>query len=222
MVFKNREEAGKKLTAKLKDFQNKKNLIVLAIPRGGLVVGKELSYVLNCPLDIIVIKKIGAPGNPELAIGAVSAIGKPVINKELAAKVGADEQYLQKEIASRQTEVARRIKEYRGDKPPLNLRNKIVIITDDGVATGATMEAAVGAVRQQEPKKVIVAIPVIARDSLKKLEEKADGVVYLDAPLMFFAVGQFYQDFPQTTDEEAIDLLREKGTDWFLGETKKP
>jgi len=208
MVFKNREEAGKKLAAKLQDYQKTKNLIILAIPRGGLVIGKQLSRALSCSLDIIVTKKIGAPGNPELAIGAVGAMGEPVINRELAARVGADEKYLQKEIASRQAEVKRRIKEYRGDKSPLNLKNKIAIITDDGVATGATMEAAVEVIRQQEPKKIIVAIPVIARDSLKKLEKKADEVIYLDAPIMFFAVGQFYQEFPQTTDEEAKKLLR--------------
>jgi len=208
MVFKNREEAGRKLAIKLKGFQNKKNLIILAIPRGGLVIGKQLAQALNCSLDIIVTKKIGAPGNPELAIGAVGAMGEPVINRELAARVGADEKYLQKEIASRQTEVERRIKEYRGDKPPPNLKNKIAIITDDGVATGATMEAAVEVVRQQEPKKIVVAVPVTSRDSLKTLEEKADEVIYLDAPIMFFAVGQFYQDFPQTTDEEAKKLLR--------------
>ncbi len=208
MVFKNREEAGKKLAVKLKSFQKKKNLVVLAIPRGGLVIGKELSAVLNCPLDIIVTKKIGAPNNPELAIGAVGALGEPVINKELAVRVGADEKYLEKEIASRQAEVERRIKEYRGNKPPLNLKNKIVIITDDGIATGATMEAAVEVVRQQEPKKIVVAVPVTSRDSLKKLEEKADEVVYLDAPLMFFAVGQFYQNFSQTTDKEVKKLLR--------------
>ena len=208
MIFKNRQEAGKKLTAKLKDFQDKKNLIVLAIPRGGLAVGKQLAQTLDCSLDIIVTKKIGAPGNPELAIGAVGAIGEPVINEELAQRLGADEKYLQKEIADRQTEVERRIKEYRGERPPLDLKNKTVIITDDGVATGATMEAAVEVIRQQEPKKIIVATPVIARDSLKKLEEKADKVIYLDAPLMFFAVGQFYQEFGQTTDEEVKRLLK--------------
>lgn len=207
MVFKNREEAGKKLASKLKNFQNKKNLIVLAIPRGGLVVGKELSQALDCPLDIIVTKKIGAPGNPELAIGAVGATGEPVINMELAHKVGADEKYLQKEIANRQAEVGRRVKEYRGDKPSLNLKNKIVIITDDGVATGATMEVAVEVVRQEEPKKIVVAVPVTARDSLEKLEEKADEVIYLDAPLMFFAVGQFYQEFGQVSDKEVKEIL---------------
>lgn len=208
MIFKNRKEAGRKLTAKLKDFQDKKNLIVLAIPRGGLVIGKELSRTLNCPLDIIVTKKIGAPGNPELAIGAVGARGEPVVNQALAQQVGADKKYLEKEIASRQIEVKRRIKEYRGDKPTVNLKDKVVIITDDGVATGATMEAAVEVVRQQEPKEIIVAVPVTARDSLKKLEEKADGVIYLDAPLMFFAVGQFYQEFGQVSDKEVKEILR--------------
>jgi len=208
MVFKNREEAGKKLAVKLKNFQDKKNLIVLAIPRGGLAVGKQFSQTLNCPLDIIVTKKISAPGNPELAIGAVGEIGEPVINEELAVSVGAGEKYLEEEITNRQTEVERRIKEYRGERLPFDLKNKTVIITDDGVATGATMEAAVEVVRQQEPKKIIVATPVIARDSLKKLEEKADEVIYLEAPLMFFAVGQFYQEFRQITDEEVKRLLR--------------
>lgn len=210
MIFRNREEAGRRLATKLPSYKAIKNLIVLGIPRGGIVIGKQLSQALNCPLDIIVTKKIGAPGNPELAIGAVGAMDEPVVNEELAARVRADEKYLQKEVTSRQAEVKRRIKEYRGDKPPLNLKNKIVIITDDGVATGATMEAAVEVVRQQEPKKIIVAIPVVARDSLKKIEEKADEVIYLDAPIMFFAVGQFYQEFPQISDEEVIKLLKDK------------
>lgn len=200
------------MAAKLKDWQKKKGLIVLAIPRGGLIVGKQLSQTLNCPLDIIVTKKIGAPGNPELAIGAVGARGKPVINQKLARQVDADKEYLEKEITSRQAEVERRIQEYRGDKPAPNLKDKIVIITDDGIATGATMEAAVEVVRQEEPKKIIVAVPVTARDSLKKLEEKADEVVYLDAPLMFFAVGQFYQEFGQVSDEEVINILKNKST----------
>lgn len=209
MVFQNRVEAGKKLATKLSSYKKTKNLIVLGIPRGGVVVGKQLAEFLHSPLDVIVTKKIGAPGNPELAIGAVGAIGEPVINEELAARVGADEKYLKSQIANLKSEVARRIKEYRGNRPPLSLKNKTVIITDDGVATGATMEAAVEVVRQQNPKKIIVAIPVIARDSLAKIEAKADEIVYLDAPLMFFAVGQFYESFPQISDEEVVKLLKQ-------------
>ena len=249
MVFKNRQEAGKKLATKLlshlviEPLSNKQSLllrnkqslllrnkqslllrnkiIVLAIPRGGVVIGKELATVLNCPLDVIVTKKIGAPGNPELAVGAVGpfeastelsrtsyAQGEPVIDEELAGRVGADEKYLKSQIAKLRTEVDRRIKEYHGDKPPLELKNKVVIITDDGVATGATMMAAVEIARQQNPKKIIVAVPVIAKDTLEKIEKLADEVVYLDAPEMFFAVGQFYREFEQISDEEVVRLLR--------------
>ena len=207
MIFQNRIEAGKKLSHKLSKYQATKNLIVLGIPRGGIIVGKQLSQALDCPLDIIVTKKIGAPGNPELAIGAVGAIGKPVIDEELAVRVGADEKYLKSQIAKLRTEVDRRIKEYHGDKPPLELKNKVVIITDDGVATGATMMAAIEITRQQNPKKIIVAVPVIAKDTLEKIESLADEVVFLDAPEMFFAVGQFYQDFSQITDEEVRKIL---------------
>ncbi|HUV42471.1 MAG TPA: phosphoribosyltransferase [Patescibacteria group bacterium] len=208
MVFKNREEAGKKLAEKLKDFQDSQDLIVLAIPRGGLVIGKQLSLVLNCPLDILVTKKIGAPNNSELAIGAVGITGEPVINEELTSRLGIDKEYLEKEITGRKAEVERRVKEYRGNKPAVKLEDKIVIITDDGVATGATMAAAIEVIRQQEPKKIVVAIPVISRDSMPKLEEQADEIVYLEAPLMFFAVGQFYQEFDQVSDKEVKELLR--------------
>ena len=208
MAFKNRTQAGRKLAEKLWEYKGKKDLVILGIPRGGVVIAKELAIALACSLDVIVTKKIGAPGNSELAIGAMGAAGEPVINKELAARVGANEEYLKSQIAKLKTEVARRIKEYRGDKPPLDLKDKIVIITDDGLATGATMEAAVEVIKQQKPKKIVVAVPVTARDSLKKIEAKVDEVVYLEAPLMFFAVGQFYEDFPQITDEEVKELLR--------------
>lgn len=215
MVFKNRQEAGKKLATKLSTClparqgdKAIKNLIILGIPRGGIVVGKELSQALNCPLDIIVTKKIGAPGNPELAIGAIGPKGEEVVDEELAEKVGADEKYIKSQISNLKSEIIRRVKEYRGDRPPLNLQDKIVILTDDGVATGATILAAIEVVRQHAPKKIIVAVPVIARDSLAKIEVKADEVIYLDAPLMFFAVGQFYQDFPQVSDEEVKKLLK--------------
>jgi len=211
MVFQNRIEAGRQLAAKLQVYKATKNLIVLAIPRGGVVVGKQLADFLGCPLDVIVTKKIPAPGSPELAIGAVGPAswrGEPVIDEELAAKVGADEQYLKFKIENLKFEVARREKEFRKGKPPLDLKNKIVILTDDGVATGATMAMAVEIVRQQEPKKIIVAVPVIARDSLEKIAALADEVVYLEAPELFFAVGQFYREFEQVSDEIVIKILR--------------
>jgi putative phosphoribosyl transferase len=211
MVFQNRQEAGKLLGEKILRNLDIKKLrekpIVLAIPRGGVVVGGELAKALNCPLDVIVTKKIPAPGNPELAIGAVGTVGEPVIDEELAAKVGADEKYLKFKIGNLKLEIARREEEFRKGKPPLNLKGKTVIITDDGVATGATMAAAVEIVRQQEPKKIIVAVPVIAKDSLEKIAVLADEVVYLQAPELFFAVGQFYREFEQVSDEEVLRYL---------------
>jgi putative phosphoribosyl transferase len=207
-MFKDREEAGQKLLQKLFELKEKKDLIVLAIPRGGLVVGKVLAQGLNCPLEVLVTKKIGASGNPEFAIGAVSAVGKPLIDEGLANQTGANENYLQKEIREKREEIKRRLQAYRGNKPWPDLKKKTVILTDDGVATGATMLVAVKMVRQQEPKKIIVAVPVTARDSLKKLEAEADEVVYLEAPLIFFAVGQFYQNFAQVDDKKVKELLR--------------
>jgi len=206
-MFQNRAQAGKKLASKLLSYKATKNLIVLAIPRGGVVVGKILSQALDCPLEVIVTKKIGAPGNSELAIGAVGVVGKPVIDEELAERVGADENYLKSKILNLKSEIKRREKIFRRDKLPLNLKDKTVILTDDGVATGATMMAAVEIARQQNPKKIIVAVPVIAKDTLEKIEKLADEVVFLDAPEMFFAVGQFYQDFSQITDEEVRKIL---------------
>lgn len=210
MIFQNRAQAGKKLAVKLLSeltIKDKKNLLVLAIPRGGMVVGRELAKSLNCSLDVVVTKKIGAPGNPELAIGAVGAIGEPVINEELAGKIGASSEYIRQQTLNIQGKVEERERLLRKNNPPLKLKNKTVIITDDGVATGATMEAAVEIVRQQNPERIIVAVPVVARDSLAKIAAKADEVIYLDAPLMFFAVGQFYKEFEQLSDKEAVEIL---------------
>ncbi len=211
MIFSNRSEAGKQLAGKLLETlgsTSDSSLVVLAIPRGGIIIGFQLSLVLRCPLDVIVTKKIGAPGNQELAIGAIGLKGEPVIDEKLAMRVGADESYLQSKITSLKVEVARMFEEYHGQKPAIDLKGKLVIITDDGVATGATMKAAIEIVRQENPQKIVVAVPVIAKDALKEIEDLADEVVYLEAPELFFAVGQFYQDFEQTSDEKVKELLR--------------
>ncbi len=196
------------MAAKLKESElGGDNLLVLAIPRGGVVVGQALAEALNSPLDIILVKKIGAPNNPELAIGAVGAFGEPTLDEELAKKTGADDNYIKNQISKIKIEIQEREKTFRSDKQPLDLKDKIVILTDDGVATGSTVVAAINILRQQNPKKIIVAVPVIAKDALAKIESVADEVVYLEAPEMFFAVGQFYQDFSQITDAEVIQLL---------------
>jgi len=157
---------------------------------------------------VMITKKIGAPGDPELAIGAMGAIGEPVIDEELAEKVGADQSYIETQISAIKAEITRREREFRRNEPPLDLKEKTIILTDDGVATGATILAAIEIIRQQNPKRLIVAVPVMARDTLTKIEAQADEVVYLEAPQLFFAVGQFYQVFPQVSDEEVKKLLK--------------
>lgn len=207
-MFKDRIEAGKQLAERLKKYKSK-TPIILAIPRGGVVVGKELTKALNCPLDVIVTKKIGAPGNPELAIGAVGPDGTMVLNQELAPRTGADKKYISEQRKVKSEEVKRRMRTFRKGKKPLNLAGKTVILTDDGVATGATVEAALKWIKTQKPKKIILAIPVSAPDSLAKLIPLADEAVCLNQPYFFAAVGQFYQSFPQTTDEEVIEILKQ-------------
>ena len=210
-MFKNREEAGKKLGERILGYKGTKNMVVLAIPRGGVVVGKELAQALNCPLDVLVTKKIGAPGNPELAIGAVGPDGTVVLNQDLALRTGADKKYLKPQTSNLKSEVARRIKDFRGDKLPLKLKNKTVILTDDGIATGATIEASIKWIKNQKPKKVILAVPVAAPDSIAKLAPLVDEVICLDQPYFFAAVGQFYQSFPQVSDDKVVQLLAFSG-----------
>ena len=210
-MFPNRSEAGQKLAQKLKEVLGEQKavnkLLILAIPRGGVVIGRQIADLLECPMDVIITKKIGAPGNPELAIGAVGTVGEPVIDEALAERVGADEDYLKNKIEKIKKNIEVQEKEFRQDKLPLDLKNKMVVITDDGVATGSTIKAAIEVVRQSNPQKIIVAIPVIARDALKEIENLADEVIYLEAPELFFAVGQFYQEFEQVSDETVKKLL---------------
>jgi len=212
-MFANRIEAGQKLAQKLKEVlgeeKNPNQDLVLAIPRGGLIVGRQIANALNYPLEVIITKKIGAPGNPELAIGAVGFVGEPVIDEDLVARLGVEKDYLEKKITEIKNQIMIQEKDWRAGKEPLDLKNKVVVITDDGVATGATVKAAIEIVRQTDPQKIILAVPVIARESLREIENLADEVVYLESPEVFFAVGQFYQNFEQVSDEEVKELLNE-------------
>ena len=208
MIFKNRQEAGQKLAEKLNEFKGKKDTLILALPRGGVVTAFEIAKELNLPLDLVVPRKIGAPDNEEYAIGAITETGEGIFNQEAIASLGVPQEYLDNKIAAEKKEAQRRLKTYRQDRPPLNLANKTVIIVDDGIATGLTMRAAIKSVKEKKAKKVIVAVPVSAQDSLKTIQKEADEVICLDAPLFFGAVGAFYEDFGQTTDEEVIDLMK--------------
>jgi putative phosphoribosyl transferase len=205
-LFADRVEAGKRLASALKVLVGK-DAIVLAIPRGGVVVGYEVAETLALLLDVIIPRKIGAPGNPELAIGAMTEDGTVLLDAKLVEYLHVSENYIKKESASQKLEIQRRLKLYRGDVPYPSLENREVILIDDGIATGSTMKAALVSVRKRGAKTVVVAIPVGPPSTIAELEKEADHVVCLHTPEAFYAIGQFYEDFAQTRDEEVTRLL---------------
>jgi putative phosphoribosyl transferase len=206
--FNDRIDAGKQLAIKLKIYHGHPDAIVIALPRGGVVTGYHIAQQLNLPLDIVVPRKIGAPFNPELAVGAITEDGSVHLDKKLMVQLDVTEQELETIIAEEKQEAQRRLETYRGDRPPLNLENKIVILVDDGVATGATMKAAIKSVQTHKPQKIIVVIPVAPADAVDKFTSMVDKVIVLATPEDFVAISQFYTVFDQTEDEEVIELLK--------------
>jgi putative phosphoribosyl transferase len=207
MLFQNRREAGSSLAGELSSFKGRANLIVLGIPRGGVVVGHEIAKALDAPLDVYITRKIGAPHNPELAIGAVASDGTLLIDDQLVRRLGVSQEYVDQESERQKQEITRRVAEYRGDRPRLELAGKAVILVDDGVATGATTLATVRAIKSQQPSELILAVPVGPQDSIESLRQEVDQLVCLHAPEVFWAVGAFYNIFDQTSDEEVKTLL---------------
>jgi len=207
MRFRDRREAGQLLAEELHFLKGKENVIVLGIPRGGVVVAYEVAQAISAPLDVYITRKIGAPHNPELAIGAVASDGGVVLDHDLIRQLGVPESYVEEETERQRQEIKRRAREYRGDRPPLELAGKTVIVVDDGVATGATTMATLRALQKQELKELILAIPVGPPDAVKQLGKEADRVICLSTPRLFWAVGAFYAVFDQTSDEEVKRLL---------------
>ena len=206
MVFESREEAGTLLADKLKKYG--KNCVVLAIPRGGVVVGAQIAHARSCPLEVIITRKLGAPGNPELAIGATTSKGGVVLDQELIKKIEVTKGYIRSELSRQQKEARRREKVYlKGE--PINITDKTVILVDDGIATGATIEAAIQAVREERPARVILAVPVAPPHTVERLKNEVDELVVLSTPEHFWAIGEFYSSFPQISDEEVVSILRE-------------
>lgn len=208
MIFKDRFEAGALLAGELKRYKGKDTLI-LAIPRGGVVVASVVAKELSAPLDLIIIRKLGAPGNPELAIGAITSFGSLVLDKELIEKLHIRERYLREEQKRQLIEAKRREKVYLGGQKPSNLFGKRVILIDDGLATGATVLAAIKAIKEKGVKKIILAVPVAPRSTFKRIEPEVDNLIVLDTPDNFFALGEFYSSFPQVSDNEVINILNE-------------
>ncbi len=207
MLFEDRREAGKALARELAAFRGQENALVLGIPRGGVVVAREVAEALDVPLDVYITRKIGAPYNPELAVGAVASDGTLILDHQLAKRLGVSQDYIDAESERQEREIKRRMSEYRGDRPGLELKGKVVILVDDGVATGATTLATIEAIRTQKPSKLVLAVPVGPRDTIQRLKQKVDELYCLHAPEVFWAVGAFYNVFDQTSDDEVKALL---------------
>lgn len=207
MLFRNRIEAGKKLAGALQSYKGAKQTVVLGLPRGGVVTAYEVAKALHLPLDVLVPRKIGAPDNPELAIGAIAGSGT-VLDRELIERLGVSESYIQAEIEKQKKEAERRISLFRVGKPPQDYRGWTAILIDDGIATGSTMRASIAALKKMHAAKIVVAVPVAPPDTISDLKKEVDAVICLYTPSSFMAVGQFYDEFAQTQDEEVIELLR--------------
>lgn len=208
LLFQNRISAGRQLAAALDGFRGE-DLLVLGIPRGGVVVAAEVAEALGAPLDLIIPRKIGAPGNEELAIGAVAGEGRVIINSGLVASLGVPEEYIKEQAAAATDEIQRRRHRYAGDEKGPDVGNKVVLVVDDGLATGYTALAAVEAVRALGPRRIVLAVPVAPADAAARFKGVVDEFICLSTPDPFFAVGQFYNEFHQVTDEEVISRLIE-------------
>jgi putative phosphoribosyl transferase len=205
--FRDRSDAGRQLAERLAGYAGRSDVVVLALPRGGAPVAFEVSQALGAPLEVFVVRKLGVPGHEELAFGAVATGGARVLNDEVVARLGIGAETIERITDVQREEVERREQSYRDNRPPPRLDGKTVVLVDDGLATGATMRAAVAAVRQHQPGRVIVAVPTGSPDTCRELERDADEVVCLINPDPFLAVGFWYDDFSQTSDEEVRELL---------------
>ncbi len=212
--FRDRFEAGRVLGAELSGYAHRPDVLVLALPRGGVPVAYEVARALDAPLDLFIVRKLGVPGHEELAMGAISSGGIPVINQEVVQALGIPGYIIDDVVADELRELARREREYRGERPPPDVRGRIVILVDDGLATGSTMRAAVRALGQQDPARLIVAVPTAAREVCQAFQHEVDEIICAITPEPFYAVGLWYEDFSQTGDEE-VRLLLERAAHGF-------
>jgi predicted phosphoribosyltransferase len=205
--FPNRIEAGRRLARELGPFRNREDVLVLALPRGGVPVGAEVAEALGAPLDVFLVRKLGVPGHEELAMGAIASGGVRILNEEVIGYLRLSRPAVEEVTAHERRELERRERRYRHGREPLDPAGKTVLLVDDGLATGSSMLAAVEALRKQKPARIVVAVPVAPPATVRKLAARADEVVCVATPEPFDAVGNFYDDFSQTTDEEVCALL---------------
>jgi putative phosphoribosyl transferase len=205
--YRNRTEAGRRLAGKLREYAGRPDLVVLALPRGGVPVGYEVARALNAPLDVFIVRKLGLPSHPELAIGAIASGGVRVVDREAMSQFEVTEEDLAVVAIAEERELERRERRYRDGLPAPDVRDKTVILVDDGLATGATMAAAATALRAQRPARLVVAVPVAAPETCDAFRDLVDDIVCAATPEPFRAVGLWYEDFSETSDEEVQELL---------------
>ena len=206
-AFRDRRAAGRCLAQDLRGYAGRSDVLILALPRGGVPVAYEIAHALKAPLDVMIVRKLGVPGQEELAMGAIASGGIRVLHHPVIQVVGVSDTVIDRLTHEEQQELLRREQAYRGRRPPLSIEDRVVVLVDDGLATGSTMRAAIAAVRQRRPARTIVAVPVSSPETCEALRVEADEVHCTIAPSLFFGVGQWYEDFAQTTDEEVRQLL---------------
>jgi predicted phosphoribosyltransferase len=210
MIFKDRSDAGRKLATRLKRYANRGDVLVLALPRGGVPVAYEVAKELKAPLDIFLVRKLGVPGYEELAMGAIASGGVRVINEDVVRQLNIPDEVIDAVAANEQRELERRERAYRGNRPPPNVKGLVAILIDDGLATGSTMRAAAAALRKQGPARIVVAVPVSSPETCNEFRSEVDEIVCAATPEPFRGVGLWYEDFSQTTDEEVRELLEQE------------
>lgn len=208
-IFKNRTDAGRKLAKQLERFSGQNDVLVLGLPRGGVPVAFEVAQALNFPLDVWLVRKLGVPGREELAMGAIASGGTRVLNQEVIQMLDISEKAIAEVEAKERRELKRREQAYRGDRPELDVSGRTVILVDDGLATGASMRAAVQALKTQQPAELIVAVPTAAPQTCAEFEDEVDHIICAATPEPFMGVGAWYEEFPQTSDEEVRELMRQ-------------
>jgi len=208
MIFRDRADAGRQLAARLTRYADRTDVLVLALPRGGVPVAYEVAKELKAPLDVFLVRKLGVPGHEELAMGAIASGGIRVVNEELVHYLGIPDEVIDAIAAVEQQELERRAEAYRDERAPPDIKDHVVILIDDGLATGSTMRAAAASLRLQKPRRIVVAVPVSSPETCDEFRSEVDEIVCAVTPLHFQGVGRWYEDFSQTSDEEVRELLK--------------